>query len=64
MTRKFAKVVTPLPGPKSRAIVAREQPYLAPGIQNVSLLAGVAFEGGQGAVLVDADGNRFLDFNA
>ncbi len=64
MTRTFAKVGTSLPGPKSRATVARETPYLAPGIQNVSLLAGLAFEGGEGAVLVDADGNRFLDFNA
>jgi 4-aminobutyrate aminotransferase-like enzyme len=64
MKPQFASVTTQLPGPKSRAIAAREQPYLAPGIQNVSLLAGVAFEGGKGAVLVDADGNRFIDFNA
>ena len=63
-SRKFAKVSTSLPGPRSRAIVAREQPYLAPGIQQISTLAGLAFEGGQGAVLVDADGNRFLDFVA
>ncbi len=64
MNRKFAKVVTPLPGPKSRAIAAREEPFLAPGIQQISQLAGLALEGGQGAVVVDADGNRFLDFNA
>ncbi len=64
MTRQFAKVSTTLPGPKSRAITAREQPLLAPGIQQISLLAGLALEGGQGAVVVDADGNRFLDFNA
>ena len=42
MTRQFAKVSTALPGPKSRAIVAREQPYLAPGIQQISQLAGLA----------------------
>jgi len=64
VSREFAKVSTALPGPKSRAIVAREQPYLAPGIQQISQLAGLALEGGQGAVAVDADGNRFLDFNA
>ncbi|MGZ3440863.1 MAG: aminotransferase class III-fold pyridoxal phosphate-dependent enzyme, partial [Polyangia bacterium] len=64
MARSFAKVSTALPGPKSRAIIAREQPYLAPGIQQISQLAGLALEGGQGAVVVDADGNRFLDFNA
>ncbi|HWE30436.1 MAG TPA: aspartate aminotransferase family protein [Polyangia bacterium] len=64
MTRKFAHVSTPLPGPKSRAIAAREEPYLAPGIQQISQLAGLALEGGSGAVVVDADGNRILDFNA
>ena len=63
-SRTFAKVSTSLPGPKSRAISAREEPYLAPGIQQISQLAGLALEGGQGAVVVDADGNRFLDFNA
>ncbi len=62
--RQFAKVSTALPGPKSRAIVAREEPYLAPGIQQISQLAGLALQGGHGAVVVDADGNRFLDFNA
>jgi 4-aminobutyrate aminotransferase-like enzyme len=63
-TRTFAKVSTPIPGPKSRALVAREQPYLAPGIQQISTLAGLAMEGGDNAVLVDADGNRYLDFVA
>ncbi len=61
---KRAHVMTALPGPKSRAISAREKPYLAPGIQQISTLAGLAFEGGDGAVLIDADGNRFLDFVA
>jgi len=64
VARSFAHVSTALPGPKSRAISAREAPYLAPGIQQISTLAGLAFEGGKGAVLVDADGNRFLDFVA
>jgi 4-aminobutyrate aminotransferase-like enzyme len=62
--RRFADVATPIPGPRSRAIVAREQPYLAPGIQQISTLAGLAMEGGEGAVLIDADGNRYLDFVA
>lgn len=64
MARQFAKVGGALPGPRSRAIVAREQPFIAPGIQQISTLAGLAFEGGKGALLVDADGNRFLDFVA
>lgn len=63
-SRRFAHVAGPVPGPKSRAIVAREEPWLAPGIQQISTLAGFALEGGQGAVVVDADGNRFIDFVA
>lgn len=62
--RNFAKVSLPIPGPRSRAIVAREQPLIAPGIQQISTLSGLAFESGKGAVLVDADGNRYLDFVA
>jgi 4-aminobutyrate aminotransferase-like enzyme len=64
VARQFAKVTTHLPGPRSQAIVAREQPYLAPGIQQISSLAGLAFDHGEGALLVDADGNRFIDFAA
>src|SRR6478735_12073444 len=62
--RKFANVSLPIPGPRSRAIVEREKPYLAPGIQQISTLAGLALEGGDNAVVIDADGNRYLDFVA
>jgi 4-aminobutyrate aminotransferase-like enzyme len=57
-------VVLPIPGPKSREIFAREQAYIAPGRQRISLLAGVAFDHGAGATLTDADGNVYLDFFA
>jgi 4-aminobutyrate aminotransferase-like enzyme len=53
-----------LPGEKSRAIAAREQSHLAPGIQRIATLAGVAFERGEGARLFDADGNEYVDFFA
>ena len=46
--------------PASRA----RRSMLAPGIQSISTLAGLAFEGGEGALLVDVDGNRFIDFVA
>jgi 4-aminobutyrate aminotransferase/(S)-3-amino-2-methylpropionate transaminase len=61
---RSVRVDGPLPGPRSRAIVAREAALLAPGIQRISTLSGLAFAGGEGALLVDADGNRFLDFFA
>jgi 4-aminobutyrate aminotransferase-like enzyme len=62
--RKYAQIKTALPGPKSKALIAREAPLLAPGIQSITQLAGIALEGGEGAVIEDADGNRFIDFVA
>ncbi|HND13112.1 MAG TPA: aminotransferase class III-fold pyridoxal phosphate-dependent enzyme, partial [Pseudomonadota bacterium] len=41
-----------------------EQNYLAPGIQQISTLAGIAVAGGEGALIEDVDGNRFLDWVA
>jgi 4-aminobutyrate aminotransferase / (S)-3-amino-2-methylpropionate transaminase / 5-aminovalerate transaminase len=57
-------VVTEIPGPKSRALVAAEAPYLAPGIQSISTLSGLAIAKGEGSVMEDVDGNRFLDIAA
>src|SRR5713226_6207193 len=57
-------IKTAVPGPKSKEIFDTEQRYIAPGRQRISLLAGVAFEYGEGATLTDADGNTYLDFFA
>ena len=61
---KLPSVKTSVPGPKSQEIFGQEQSYIAPGRQRVSLLAGVAFDHGEGATLTDADGNVYLDFFA
>src|SRR5712692_3816558 len=61
---KMPHVAMPIPGPKSRAIFDREQSFIAPGRQRISLLAGVAFDHGDGATLTDADGNTYVDFFA
>ncbi len=58
------EIKTAVPGPRSRAIFDEEQRHIAPGRQRISLLAGVAFERGDGATLTDADGNVFVDFFA
>lgn len=63
-TRRFAQLVTEVPGPRSRELTALESAYLAPGIQQISTLSGLAMERGEGAVLIDVDGNRYLDFVA
>src|SRR5712692_11537120 len=64
MNGKLPSITTPIPGPKSREIFADEQRYVAPGRQRISLLAGVAFDHGEGATLTDVDGNVFVDFFA
>src|SRR5690348_8847152 len=61
---KLPSITTPIPGPKSREIFADEQRYVAPGRQRISLLAGIAFDHGEGATLTDADDNVYLDFYA
>jgi 4-aminobutyrate aminotransferase-like enzyme len=58
------RVVSEIPGPKSRALVAEESPYLAPGVQSIATLSGIAVERAEGSVIEDVDGNRFLDLAA
>jgi hypothetical protein len=36
-----ANIVTPVPGPESRALRAREDAHAAPGLQGYALLAGI-----------------------
>jgi 4-aminobutyrate aminotransferase / (S)-3-amino-2-methylpropionate transaminase / 5-aminovalerate transaminase len=52
------------PGPKSRSIHAEEQKHIAPGSQRIALLSELTLISGEGAEVVDADGNRYVDFFA
>ncbi len=61
---KLPSVKTAIPGPESRKIFDDEQKYIASGRQRVSLLAGIAFDHGDGATLTDADGNTYIDLYA
>lgn len=54
-------LVTPLPGPKAREIIERDQAVLSPSYTRCYPLV---VERGEGAMVEDVDGNRFLDFNA
>ncbi len=56
------KLVTEIPGPKSRALRAREDAHLAPGAQAYGLAAGVVVDSAAGTAVTDVDGNTFLDF--
>jgi 4-aminobutyrate aminotransferase/(S)-3-amino-2-methylpropionate transaminase len=62
--RKFASVKTALPGPKSKEIYDFEQKYISPGTQTIATLSQLVMEKGQGAIVEDVDGNRYIDFFA
>jgi 4-aminobutyrate aminotransferase/(S)-3-amino-2-methylpropionate transaminase len=51
-------------GPRSKAIVAREQRHIAPGLQGFAQYAGLAMARGEGSMLYDEDGNAYIDFIA
>jgi 4-aminobutyrate aminotransferase len=55
------KLMTSLPGPKSRAIIERDDKVISPSYTRSYPLVA---ERGAGAVVEDPDGNRFLDFAA
>ncbi len=55
------RLMTPLPGPRARAILARDAAVMSPSFTRSYPLVA---ERGEGAIVVDVDGNRFLDFNA
>jgi len=54
-------LVTPLPGPKAAEIIARDQAILSPSYTRCYPLV---MKRGEGAMVEDVDGNRFLDFAA
>ena len=55
------QIRTPLPGPRARAVIERDQTVLSPSYTRSYPLVA---ERGEGAIVEDVDGNRFLDFNA
>ncbi len=52
---------TELPGPRARRLIERDQRFTSPSYTRIYPLAVAR---GQGAVIEDVDGNRFLDFTA
>ena len=55
------KLITSLPGPKARAIIERDDQVISPSYTRTYPLVA---ERGEGAIVEDPDGNRFLDFAA
>jgi 4-aminobutyrate aminotransferase len=55
------KINTPLPGPKAKAMIQRDEAYTSPSYTRDYPLA---VERGEGCWITDVDGNEFLDFTA
>src|SRR5690242_10119738 len=54
-------LVTSLPGPRAQAMIERDRRVVSPSYTRCYPLAAAC---GEGAMIEDVDGNRFLDFNA
>ena len=62
--RKYSSVITEIPGEKSLKIFDEEQKYIAPGTQTIATSSKIVTAKGEGAIIEDVDGNRFIDFFA
>ncbi|MFB3776474.1 MAG: acetyl ornithine aminotransferase family protein [Bryobacteraceae bacterium] len=54
-------IATSLPGPRAQEIIARDREFVSPSYTRAYPLVA---ERGEGAIVEDVDGNRFLDFSA
>lgn len=54
------RIITPLPGPRSQALLAERRRWVSAGVSEAR--HGIFFARGAGALLEDVDGNTFLDF--
>jgi 4-aminobutyrate aminotransferase len=55
------RIAGPLPGPRAKAMIERDAQHVSPSYTRSYPLAAAR---GEGAMIEDVDGNRFLDFNA
>ena len=61
MAKNYPHITTPPPGPNARRIIALDERYASPSyIKEYPLVVAR----GEGAMIEDVDGNRYLDFMA
>jgi 4-aminobutyrate aminotransferase/(S)-3-amino-2-methylpropionate transaminase len=58
---KVPNVITPIPGPKSKALIDDRNKYVPPGVY---LVQPVSIEKSHGAIIEDVDGNTLIDFTS
>src|SRR5215831_3205917 len=61
MSNELPLLRGPVPGPRARDVIERDRWVVSPSYTRVYPLVA---ERGEGAIVEDVDGNRFLDFNA
>jgi len=61
MARDYPRIVTPPPGPRAQALIARDARVMS---QNFAKDYPLVAARGEGAMVEDLDGNRYLDFAA
>ena len=61
-TNQRVRLVTEVPGKKSRELRAREDAHIAPGLQSYAITSGVVVDHARGSAVTDVDGNVLLDF--
>lgn len=59
--KDLPQIRTPLPGPRASALIERDSRVLSPSFTRPYPLVAAR---GEGAIIEDVDGNRFLDMNA
>lgn len=64
MSERFESIVTAVPGPRSRELAAQLARYEAPGVTYLGDDYPVFWERAEGALIVDVDGNRYLDMTS
>jgi 4-aminobutyrate aminotransferase-like enzyme len=60
--RQRVHLQTVVPGPNSRALRAREEEHIAPGLQSYAVSSGIVVDHARGSAVTDVDGNVLLDF--
>ena len=61
---ELERIVTAVPGPRSRALAAELAAYEAPGVTYLGEDYPVFWESAAGALVTDVDGNRYLDLTS
>src|SRR5687767_14905482 len=57
----WIQIKTPLPGPKAQSVLEKDHQFISPSYSRPYPLVA---ESGEGMVVIDVDGNTFLDFSA